>query len=114
MNGADTIFSVGSPVDQLEAESSSTTPTPMDSGTFERISARMLKKLSPLLQAREEADKVYSNGYFQRHYPQAEKKIKRLLHDKVMHSWANALNEDDPEPKAGLGSGVVIHINIGK
>ena len=88
----------------------------MNSSVFDRISARMLRKLSPLLQVREEADKVYSNGYFGRHYPQAEKKLKRLLHDRVTAAWANSLNDEDPEerPKAGLGSGVVITINIGK
>lgn len=115
MNGADTIFSVKSPVDQLEAENNHEEPKPLNSESYGQIAARMLKKLSPLLQAREEADKVYSNGYFQRHYPGAEKKIKHLLHDRVMSAWANSLNDDDTEsPKAGLGSGVTIHITVGK
>lgn len=54
------------------------------------ISAR----LNNLLQARTEADKVYSNGYFENHYPKADKQVKNLLHEKVMLAHSRALNND--------------------
>jgi len=112
--GINSVFSVNSPVDQLEAEKAPD-PKPLGYETFKKLSARILNKLGPLLHAREAADKVYSNGYFQRHYPGAEKKIKTLLDDHVMNAWSHSLGEDDNDkPKKELGNGVTIHISIGK
>ena len=109
-----TIFPTESPIKQLDSEGQ-VEPVPMSRGEHEDYSSKLLCKLHPLLQARMEADKVYSNGYFERNYKGADKKLKRLLHDRVTAAWANALNDEDPEerPKAGLG-GVTIHISVGK
>lgn len=109
------IFPTGSPIKQLDSEDQ-VEPMPMSHSEHDDYSSKLLCRLHPLLQARMEADKVYSNGYFERHYSKADKKLKRLLHDRVIAAWANALNDADPEerPKAGLGSGITIQINLGK
>jgi hypothetical protein len=110
------IYPTHSPVDRLGGESLPA-PLPMRENDYKIASARLLRKLSPLLRAREEADKVYSNGYFENHYPEADKKVKRLLHNRVMAAWANALNDscnDDNKFNGGLGNGgVTININVG-
>ena len=133
LTGANSVFSVNSPVDQLEQERA-TEPKSKDYKTFQRASERILSKLGPLLSARKNADKVYSNGYFQRHYPGAEKQIKTLLHEHVMDAWSHSLSDQDPPKKElgsvqpsppvreiasdksekELGSGVTIHISFEK
>jgi hypothetical protein len=63
---------------------------------FDRKYASMLKKIKPLLEVKKEADKNYSAGYFENHYPDADKKLKNLLHRKAMDAWANSLAKDVP------------------
>ena len=110
-DGKGIIFPTHSPVDVLGGKSDVEEPMGHEAHT----AARILRKVSPLLEAREEADKVYSKGYFERAYPEADKKLKRLLHSKVMGAWANALNDDDYESAPGIGGGgVTIVINTGR
>ena len=112
-----TIFPTGSPISQSDGELQSE-PMPVDHDAYQKVSASMLRKLSPLLRVREDADKVYGKGYFERHYSEADKKLKLLLHKRAMLSWANALNDENLEErsKAGLGDsgGVTIIINLVK
>jgi hypothetical protein len=112
------IFPTNSPVDRLGGTSDAKEPYPCNSKLYKETSARLLRKLSPLLQARKEADKVYSKGYFENHYPEADKQAKRMLHSRVMNAWANALNDMDdeqdvPRPGLGGGGGATIIINVG-
>ena len=110
------IFPTESPVKQLDGEVQ-TPPAPLEAREYKERSAKLLCKLHPLIQARMEADKVYSNGYFERNYKDADKKLKRLLHERVRDAWAHSLSPDDEEverPKGGLGSsGITIQINLG-
>jgi hypothetical protein len=69
--------------------------------------------LAPLLEASKTADQVYANGYFERHYPEADKKMKSLLHDKVMAAWSNSDNDDEEHEERSLGTGLNITINVG-
>jgi hypothetical protein len=61
----------------------------------------------PLLEAREVADKVFSGGYFERHYPKADSLLKDLLHKKAMLAWSRAANDSiqervEPTPKSNI------------
>ena len=117
------IFPTHTPVDRQGGGDPIEEPMPLDGKRYRTEEGRLLKKLSPLVAAKNEADKVYSNGYFENHYPDADKKLKRMLHSRVMNAWANALNEHEreeeekderPRGHGGLGNGgVTIHISVG-
>ena len=111
------IFPAGSPVDRLGGEKPETPPT-IHRGLFKRIAEHQRCRIAPLLQAKDEVDRVYSNGYFENHYPDADKKLKDILHRKVMAAWSNALNElqeeEDHDDRPTGGSGLTIIINPGK
>ena len=51
---------------------------------------KLANKLGPLLKVKYELDKVYSNGYFENYYPDADKLLKGSLHEKAMEAWAHA------------------------
>ena len=109
MESHNTIFPTNSPINQLDQEA---VMVPMPSG---ESSSRLLRQLHPLLQAKLETDKVYANGYFERNYREADKRLKRLLHNKVISAWQNSLNKNSEEQaKVALGRDITIHINLGQ
>lgn len=104
------IFPTGSPVDRAAG--------PLLAPTFRRGRLRDLAKLhGSLLETRKIMDKVYSNGYFGNHYPEAEKLLKQSLHERAMQSWAG-LKEgklvEHSEPDGDEGINLNITINLGK
>lgn len=116
------IFPTKSPVDRSGGTSDVKTPNPIKRAKYRRLADRLAKQIIPLLSSKRDVDQVYSNGYFENHYPEADKKLKRVLHDKVMADWANALNEDEDEDeekeekksKRVFGDGTLtININLG-
>jgi len=105
------IFPTNSPVNRLSGSSDVETPMPLKRGVFSGLSKRILNKLKPLLKAQENSNKVYSNGYFEGHYPDADKKLKGLLHDSTMAAWANAMSEEEEEERNESNVTLTICIN---
>jgi hypothetical protein len=110
------IFPTNSPVDVSGGEKVKA-PKTLKRGLFERNSALRDRKFAPLLKAKEEADKVYSNGYFENHYKDADKTLKTMLHDKVMDAWANTngykKKKKEEDVKEGKGLSLTISVNLG-
>ena len=101
------IFPTGSPVDRADGP----LPIPM----FQRGKLRRLARAQgDLLEARKILDKVYSNGYFGNHYPEAEKLLKNSLHERAMQAWAGLREgkSDDEDEHEGLSLNITI--NLGK
>jgi hypothetical protein len=105
------IFGTKSPVDFINSEKPK----------LERLKPGRLKalakRLGPLLDAKSLLDKVYSNGYFENHYPDADVLLKNKLHERAMQAWAHAESmgdDDDIEPKAnGSERKISLTINVG-
>lgn len=71
----------------------------------------LARRLGSIMQAKEEADKVYGKAYFENHYPTADRRVKELLHDKIQAAY-NAMERDDEEDDREDRKPSVI-INIG-
>ena len=63
-------------------------------------------RISELMHARKDVNKVHSEGYFENHYPEADGELKGLLHEKVMlaHSRLNNPNPDKEDNSAMTNS----------
>ena len=110
------IFPTNSPVHTLGGEKVEA-PKPISGALHALAKKKHARRLQPLLEARKAAEKVYSKGYFENHYKDADKKLKSLLHEKVMDAWANSISDDDgyeekEESKGGLS--LSISIDAGK
>lgn len=57
------------------------------------------RRIRLCLEARAEADKIFSNGYFENHYPTADKLLKKLFHEKCMYAISHMMS-DEPEEEA--------------
>ena len=83
-------------------------------GLFGRLSNR----IKPLLDAKHDIDKVWANGYFENHYPTADKLIKEIAHDRVLSALDHARSYAAVAPKEESDDenekGVEITIRIGK
>lgn len=115
-----TIFPSNSPVTNLEPVK--TKPIILSRKKFGRLASLAKTRIMPLLKARKNIDKVHADGYFENHYPEADKKLKSLIHEDALIAWGNAENpskevlEEKAEGKE-LGSGgttIVLNISIGK
>lgn len=108
------IFETKSPVDFINGEKPEMPTIRPPKGSLKRIAARC----GPLLDAKHMLDKVYSNGYFENHYPDADRTLKGLLHKRAMDAWAQAehfgadIDADDDE-KMGHDKQISLVINIG-
>jgi len=106
------IFETGSPVDRLGDKLKRPTRG-VPRGRLAMLAARV----GPLLQSKQVLDKVYSNGYFETHYPEADKTLKSLLHKRAMDAWAQAEHfGSDSEPEGGErkdGKNINVVINLG-
>ena len=78
-------------------------------GLLERLAAR----LRPLLQAKKDINASHSQGYFENHYPDADKQLKELAHERVLsaldHARTLAGSDDDSGEKS-----ISINISLGK
>jgi len=103
-NARQEIFPMKSPISNLEPVEEKPTKRV---GKLAKLAA---SRVTPLLKAREEVNDVYSDGYFESHYPQADKTLKGLLHDQVLDAWDLADSEvkntlsDVADGRGGLGS----------
>lgn len=88
------IFPTRSPISSL-AGPPEETKTPPDEDFMPRYSGKFMSRL---MEARKDLNKVYSEGYFENHYPEADKSLKQFLHERALASWAKALREK-PEPE---------------
>lgn len=91
------LFTTHSPISRGEEPTPERMKTNRLAQRLKVISAR----LNNLLKTREEADRVYSNGYFENHYPKADKQLKNLLHEKVMLAHSRALNDELDSDETG-------------
>jgi len=82
-----------------------------------KYSGRFMKKL---LESKRDLDEVYSKGYFENHYPEADKQLKEFLHGKTMTSWAKTMKEEpsyeeeehnDKEEHPSGGITIVLNVN---
>ena len=105
------IYPTQSPINSLAGPPEETEePEPM----IPKFSGRFMKRL---LESREDLEKVYSNGYLQTHYPEADKNLKEFLHQQTMNSWAKALDKEDDdhkEPDGDEAPNFTVVININK
>jgi hypothetical protein len=111
----DIIFPTKSPVDALDAKRQR--PLNKTPEVLKKLSVDVARRVGPLLQAKQEVDKVYSNGYFERHYPDADKTLKDTLHKKVLAAWTTAINhieEEEEEKERKPSGGITIIINSEK
>lgn len=80
-----------------------------------KYSGRFMKRL---LESKRDLDEVYSRGYFENHYPDADKQVKQFLHDKTMTMWAKALKEEPShEEESGEDEekpSITIVVNVNK
>jgi len=114
---SNSIFPSGSPIERVWTGSTDLkAPKPLDGEIFDRRYFKLLKKVKPLMEIKKEADEVYSRGYFENHYPEADKTLKRMLHQKAMDAWARSRgNDDDSEEKEEAGEdnhGRTVNITI--
>jgi hypothetical protein len=107
-----TIFSAKSPIDRFGGDK----PRLLEPAQPGRL-RKFVKKFGPLLNVKSELDKVYSNGYFENYYPDADKLLKGALHEKAMDAWANADefgSSDEPaEEKNEQERTINVVINLG-
>lgn len=106
------IFGTGSPVDRVQGDKPKRPTRRPPEGSMEKLCAQ----IEPLLQTKKVLDKVYSNGYFENHYPDADEKLKGLLHERAMVSWALAEYFTETEGKAPEdhhGKNISVVINLG-
>lgn len=101
------IFPTGSPVDRADG--------PLNAPSYRSGRLRKLaRSQESLLGVRKILDKVYSNGYFGNHYPEAEKLLKQSLHERAMQAWAGLREGKSDEPDGDEGISLNITINLGK
>lgn len=105
------VFSAKSPVDRLADRLKAPKAKP---GLFGRLTSRF----KSLLDSKKTLDKVYSDGYFENHYPDADELLKNILHESTMQAWAmakeNQVEPDPEEEEEEEESKLCITINIGK
>lgn len=94
-NARQSIFPTGSPV----ALGQQKAPKLLSKKRAEKTLGALRGKLRHLLEAREQANKVYGDTYFENHYPKADKDLKTALDKKVnsAHSRLKAKEKDEPE-----------------
>jgi hypothetical protein len=77
----------------------------------------LIDRSTPLLKAKKTLDKVYSNGYFETHYPDADKTLKGLLHERAMDAWSHAEHfchdDEEKEEKEEKKKSINVVINLG-
>lgn len=84
----------------------------------DRFFNNLTRRIKPLMKVRDAMDKVYSKGYFENHYPEADEELKHVLHSEALeaHARLRATDNSDEheERKEGLLGGLTININVGK
>lgn len=112
------IFPTNSPIERnFGGTTGLKAPKPLEGEVFDSRYKKLLKRIRPLLEVKEETDRVYANGYFENHYPAADKKLKKLLHQKAMDAWARAITKEEKEEKEEKESDhgrVMITISLGR
>jgi hypothetical protein len=109
----DHIFPTGSPLPNHRI-AGPPKPKKMNGKIAERVLSGIIERIKPVMKIRELMDKVYSNGYFERHYPEAEQELKNHLHNEAMVAHSKMRAPDHSEPDGDEGKSITININLGK
>lgn len=89
MNG---LFSSNSPIETENIGGPKQKPAKISAERAESRLAEISERSCSLIQARDQVNKVHSEGYFENHYKAADKKLKQLLHEKVLLAWKKMMN----------------------
>ena len=90
MNG---LFSSNSPIESEGISGTKQKPAKVSAEKAECRLAEISERSHSLIHAREQVNKVHSEGYFENHYKDADKKLKKMLHEKVLLSWRKMISE---------------------
>jgi len=107
------IFPTRSPINSLAG------PPEETKSAEEMIPKYSGKFMKRLLESKRDLDDVYSRGYFENHYPEADKQMKQFLHDKTMTVWAKALkektsHEEEEKEDKNKEPNITIIVNVNK
>lgn len=79
-----------------------------------RFFDNMSQRIKPLMKVRDAMDKVYSKGYFENHYPEADSELKKTLHEEAMVAH-NRLREPAVEKEdENKSPSISITLNLGR
>lgn len=95
------IFSSKSPVTQ----GNEPTPEYMPLDELKNRHQQMKCRLKEALKVRKDMDEVYSKGYFENHYPKADRRLKELLSQRAnlaISRMDNYEKDNDSEEKKGF------------
>ena len=92
------LFTSNSPIERGEEEETAA-PTILDS------------QVEEIMKARENLNKVHSEGYFENFYPQADKGLKEVLHNQAVRSVKTL--ESKAMGREGVGN-IIINITLPK
>lgn len=107
------IFPSKSPVSNIDPVVEK--PAPVSRRQYGRLAELAFSRIKPLMKTREALNKVYSDSYFENHYPEADKTLKGLLHNSTMDAWSNAENPSEEvlaDKADGQALGKTIHLTI--
>lgn len=106
-----TVYGTGSPVQSGQRKR----PRLLSKKQASEKNKSLSDRIGPLMEARAQANKVYSNSYFENHYPEADKDLKKRLDEKIMTAHSRLKADDDgDEQEEKNNSGITIVLNIGK
>ena len=108
------IFPTHSPVNMLGGQPNTKAPRALGTSVFKKLSKIIMEKLSPLINVKKDMDDVYSKGYFENHYPDADKKLKGLLHDRAMAAISHSENDEVETHEDEGESKITLVVNINK
>ena len=110
---SDTIFPTHTPV---PFGGDGVRPSSMASTLAAKFFDKFTKRIKPIMKVRDAMDNVYSKGYFENHYGDADKALKKILDKeaKVAHSLLIATDEpvSTDSCEEDSGEGVVVNINL--
>lgn len=94
-------------------------PPSMAATLAAKFFSKFTRRIKPIMKVRDAMDSVYSKGYFENHYRDADKDLKKLLDKEARVAHSLLLSKEDPpccddeeeEEEEGNG-GVVVNINL--
>jgi hypothetical protein len=79
----------------------------------ERKIADIDAQVKPLVEAREQINKIHnSSGFFENHYKRSDKKLKKLMHQKMLFAIGRMISGEPAEEKATPKEEKNIHVTI--
>lgn len=92
-------------------------PPSMAASLAAKFFSKFTRRIKPIMKVRDAMDSVYSKGYFENHYRDADKDLKKLLDKeaKIAHSLLLSkedLPDCDEEKEEERSGGVIVNINL--